>query len=88
MKMTTSEEEAATISSTFQVADISRPLWSVGKICDSGCRVIFSMDKAEVVHEKSGKRVCSFQRQGGLYVANLKLGRPPTAQPFTGQGKR
>ena len=88
MALSLKTEDGKQINSTFQVCKTNRPLWSVGKICDSGCRVVFSMDKAEVVHEKSGKRVCSFQRQGGLYVANLKLGRPPAAQPFTGQGRR
>ena len=81
-------EDGKKINATFQVCKTNRPLWSVGKICDSGCKVIFSMDRVEVVHEKSGKRACSFQRQGGLYVATLKLGRPQPAQPFTGQGRR
>ena len=29
------------IHSTFQVCQTNRPLWSVGKICDAGCKVIF-----------------------------------------------
>ena len=36
------------INSTFQVCSTNKPLWSVGKICDSGCEVKFSSDKAVV----------------------------------------
>ena len=33
------------ITSTFQVCQATRPLWSVGKICDSGCEATFNADK-------------------------------------------
>ena len=78
--------EGHPIKSKFQVCEVSRPLWSVGKICDSGCKVIFTADKAEVVQEKTGKTVCGFKRQGGLYVGNLRLSRPNGTQPFTRPG--
>ena len=87
MTLALKTEEGRSINSTFQVCQTNRPLWSVGKICDSGCKVVFSKDKAEVVQETTGKAVCSFERQGGLYVGMLKLS-PPKNQTFQGQGRR
>jgi hypothetical protein len=64
------------IKSTFQIAKVSRPLMSVGKICDGGLFVNFSETKADVV-DPAGNVVCSFERQpGGLYVARLRLKSP------------
>ena len=37
------------IKSTFQVAKVIRPLWSVGQICDEGCEVKFTNSEAYVV---------------------------------------
>ena len=76
------------INSTFQVCSTNKPLWSVGKICDSGCEVKFSSDKAVVIQKTTGKPICTFQRKGGLYIANLKLSRPEGASSFTRQGGR
>ena len=64
------------ISSTFQIAKVTRPLMSVGKICDEGKQVLFDKHSARVM-DKDGKEVCRFERQaGGLYVAKLKLRAP------------
>ena len=80
-------ESGQEIDSTFQVCKTNRPLWSVGKICDTGCKVAFSADKAEVVQEKTGRSVCSFQREGGLYVSKLSLTPPDAPSSFTRQGR-
>ena len=37
------------ITSTFQVAKVTRPLWSVGRICDEGFDVKFTNSEAYVV---------------------------------------
>ena len=64
------------ISSTFQIAAVTRPLMSVGKICDEGMSVVFEKNHARVL-DKTGREVCRFERQpGGLYVARLKLRSP------------
>ena len=76
------------IQSTFQVCGTNRPLWSVAKICDSGCSVTFDAKQAVVTQKATGKQVCSFQRQGGLYVASLMLSKPDGASSFTRQGRR
>ena len=64
------------ITSTFEVAKVSRPLMSVGKLCDAGMEVTLRKTQADVV-APGGAVVCTFERQpGGLYVAKLKLKRP------------
>ena len=88
MTLSLKTDEGRPIKSTFQVCQTNRPLWSVGKICDSGCKVVFTKDKAEVVQESTGKSVCSFQRQGGLYIGSLKLSPAKGAQSFQRQGGR
>jgi len=65
------------LSSVFQIAAVTRPLMSVGKICDEGHEVIFRADMA-VVNDSSGSEICRFTRShGGLYLAKMKL-RAPT----------
>ena len=66
----------ADMQSVFQIAAVTRPLMSVGKICDEGHTVTFS-DAMAVVHNKEGEELCKFHRSnGGLYVAKLKLRSP------------
>ena len=74
-----------TVSSTFQIAKVSRPLMSVGRLCDAGLDVIFKKDRADVIGPECAV-VLSFERAaGGLYIAKLKLKRPPST-PFGRQG--
>ena len=57
-----------TVSSTFQIAKVSRPLMSVGRLCDAGLDVVFRKDRADVVGPE-GAVVLSFERAaGGLYI--------------------
>ena len=64
------------IQSVFQVAAVTRPLMSVGRICDEGHSVTFNSVMA-VVNGKDGSELCRFVRNGsGLYVAKLKLRSP------------
>ena len=80
-------DDGGRLKSTFQVCETSRPLWSVGKICDSGHKVIFTAAGAQIVHEKTGKTHCSFDRKNGLYVASLKLANPTRESDFARQGR-
>jgi hypothetical protein len=74
------------INSTFQVADVSRPLYSVSKICDEGCEVHFCGTHAWVT--KGGAEIAKFPRERGLYVAEMMLGKPGDKMPagFRNQG--
>ena len=80
LSLETMGETPSAIKSTFQIAKVSRPLMSVGKICAGGLFVEFTDGKAGVT-DKQGRAVCTFARQpGGLYVARLRrkapFGRP------------
>ena len=64
------------LRSVFQIAAVTRPLMSVGKICDEGHTVTFS-DVMAVVNGKDGSELARLHRSnGGLYVAKLKLRSP------------
>ena len=64
------------IQSVFQIAAVTRPLMSVGKICDEGHSVTFDAIMA-VVKASDGSEICKFTRNSsGLYVAKLKLRNP------------
>ena len=75
------DEEVLNVQSTFQVAEVSRPLMSVSKICDQGYSCLFTKEGAKVL-DTEGKTVCKFARSEGLYVSSMRL-RPP--EPFQGQ---
>ena len=79
------------IQSVFQVCEVSRPLWSVSKICDAGCSVTFTSKGASVKHDGTGKELCTFERKRGLYVASLPLSKPADGDApatFSGQDRR
>ena len=73
-----------TMATTFHVARVSRPLMSVGRLCDAGMDVLFKKGRADVL-ATDGSVILSFERQsGGLHVARLKLKKP--APGFVRQG--
>ena len=60
-------EQCGDITSTFQIADVTRPFMSAGKICDEGFTIEFTKDKA-VVFDKTKKPICIFERQQEDYT--------------------
>ena len=70
-----SKGEAHRITSRFEVADVTRALWSVGLICDRGLNVVFAKGHAKVL-DGAGKELCHFDRRNGLYIAKVKLRNP------------
>ncbi len=65
------------ITSKFEAADVTRALWSVGVICDSGLDVRFSATRAWVLDEQ-GQELCVFHRTAGsgLYIAEVMVENP------------
>ena len=64
------------LRSVFQIAAVTRPLMSVGKICDEGHNITFDATQA-IVRDKGGVELCKFHRTpGGLYVAKMRLRNP------------
>ena len=83
------EPGGKTIKSAFQVADVTRALYSVSKVCDDGCVVHFTATEAIVT--KDGKVVTKFGREGGLYCVKVQVRDEPgngDASPFAGQGAK
>ena len=62
------------MSSVFQVAEITRPLMSVSRICDQDMACIFEKTHARVV-DSDGNVVARFDCDGGLYTCTLRLQR-------------
>ncbi len=84
------EQQGKSINSTFQVAEVSRPLYSVSRICDEGCDVHFCASHAWIT--KGDVEVARFPREHGLYVAEMML-QPPDkdasdASVFARQGAK
>ena len=69
------ESATSAIGAIFQVAAITRPLMSVGKIFDQDLICTFTKEKATVTNI-DGEIICDFIRRGGLYVATMRLKRP------------
>ena len=76
------------IKSVFQIANVTRPLMSISRICDhDGNTVTFDKDKG-IVYNKNRKELCRFVRDGALYTMKFKVKRPSgnSASPFGRQG--
>ena len=64
------------LCSVFQIAAVTRPLMSVGKICDEGHNITFDATQA-IVRDQSGAELCKFHcTRGGLYIAKMRLRNP------------
>ena len=87
LSLQTDGEIQNNITSTFQVAKVSRPLMSVGRLCDVGMQVAFDKNQAKVI-APDGAVACVFERQsGGLYLCKFRLKQPPNpSQPFGRRG--
>ena len=69
------------VTTNFQVAAVTKPLLSVGKVCEQGHTVVFSKGGAKILDPKQ-RVLAHFQRSGGLYVSTMTLKAP---EPFTRQ---
>ena len=71
-------------SSVFQAARVTKPLFSVSKICKNGFTCTFDDKEALIVEKSSGETVCKFVERNGIYVAMVKLKAPA---PFGRQAR-
>ena len=62
----------------FQVADVSRPLMSVSKVCEAGNRVIFGQSGGAISNISSGKTIV-FEMKDGVYIFPLWIPCPSFA---------
>ena len=67
--------DGTAVTSTFNISDATRALWSVGLICDADLDVRFWKNCAKI-YNKGGKEICHFDRKHGLYIAQVRLVNP------------
>ena len=67
LRMKTKDDYGLLMSSVFQVAEVTRPLMSVSRICDPDMVCIFEKTHARVA-DSDGNAVARFDRDGGLYT--------------------
>ena len=86
------QDGGPTMSSTVQVADVSRQLHSVGKICDADEEMFLMKGEAVVVPAGTFSRLLAsitplvrYKRTGGLYLAKMRA-KTKTATSFTRPG--
>jgi hypothetical protein len=72
---------------TFQVAQVTRPLCSVSKMCDKGNRVVFELEGGYAQNIATGMKT-KFARQNNVYVMDMYLedGGREGAKDFGRQG--
>ena len=81
------------LNMTWQVAEVKRPLASIGRICDAGNTAIFTKTGGHVVPEhtlrktldmleKTGESL-KMDREGGVYNFKLWIPRPPINTKIT-----
>ena len=68
----------------FQIAEVSRPLIGVGRVCEMGNRVVFGASGGVICNLATGKET-RFQRKDGIYIFTIWIPLPNLAQGFTGQ---
>ena len=90
--VTLETSEGNFINSVSQVADVCRPLHSTSKTCDGGHEMLYTKTEGIVVPEgafsqflgllasRGVKPLARYQREGGLYVATMKV-RPLKTDP-------
>ena len=82
-------DEGTPLGMTWQVADVKKPLASVGRMCDAGNVAVFTKDGGYVVPGESvgdvlrllegmDKSTLRMKRESGVYNFNLWVPKPPT----------
>ena len=62
-------------AATFQVAEVTRPLCSVTRICDRGNKVVFTSEGGYIENTVSGVKT-GFSRRNNVYVMEMYVEEP------------
>ena len=65
---------------TFQVAEVSRPLMSVARLCEMGNRVLFGANGGVIMNMATGE-LTPFTKEEGVYTFEMWI-PPLTESPF------
>ena len=60
----------------FQIADVTRPLMSVSKLCENGNYDVLCRRDQACILDREHNVVAAFERKNGLYVADLVAKNP------------
>ena len=64
------------VTSKFEAAGVTKALWSVGRICDTGLDAQFNATRA-VIRDAKGVEIMVLHRaNGGLYTAEVEIENP------------
>ena len=79
-------EDGSEVDSSFQVADVCKPLHSVSRVCGTGKAALFTEHGGVVVPAGSLSRslgsvkaLAKYPRKGGLYVSKMRARNPKGA---------
>jgi len=61
------------LNTVVQAANVTRPLFSVSKICDTSTDTEVTFNSRICQVKKGGRVVATFHRKGGLYVAKMRV---------------
>ena len=64
------------------VADVSKVLASVARICECNNRVVFDEDGSYIEDKESGSRM-AIHKKNGVYVMNMKVRKSPSGPVST-----
>ena len=67
------------VDTTFQIANINRPLLSVSKICSSGNLDVVCRQNGALILDKTHKVLAGFEKKNGIYVATMRVQNPRKA---------
>ena len=70
----------------FQVAEVTRPLMSVSKICENGDYDVLCRKNEAIILDSKHNVVALFEKRSGLYVAKVDL-HNPKHQGFSRQAR-
>ena len=68
LSIQTNEGEGTNVM--YHIAEVSRPLTSVGATCDRGNWVVYTPQGGFIMNSQTGERT-SFERKGGIYELDL-----------------
>ena len=74
-------------SMSFRVADVTKPLGAVSKICHKGNKVVFDVEGSYIEHKATGART-PLREERGVYVLDIEMvpGRAAHTSPLGRQG--
>jgi len=84
MTMPAGGDHSNTIRTNVQIANVTRPLLSVSKICANGLNVVYKTDEAVIVDKSN--IVARFGLENGLYVSTVQV-KNPKCPGFQGQDR-